>query len=103
MRPATAAPGLVLGEGVRSASDVEFGAHVVVHAGTVIGDGCVIEDGAVLGKRPRLGPRSSASRAPPPPLVLGAARGLRGRRGVRRRAIGDGAIVGDQAHVRERA
>ncbi|MFZ1154432.1 MAG: DapH/DapD/GlmU-related protein [Solirubrobacteraceae bacterium] len=72
------APGLILGEDVNVGAGVDFGAHVVVHAGarigesvsfgshvvvhegTVIGDGCVIEDHAVLGKRPRLARGSSA-------------------------------------------
>ncbi len=52
----------------------EFGAFVVVHAGTVIGDGCVIEDHAVLGKPPRLSAHSQARGAELAPLELGVGR-----------------------------
>jgi acetyltransferase-like isoleucine patch superfamily enzyme len=93
----------MLGEGVRIGAGVTFGAHVVVHEGTAIGDGCVIEDHAVLGKRPRLAPGSSAAgevgrlelgrevKVCSGAIVLAGAR------------VGDGAILGDQSYVRERA
>ena len=58
----SAAPGLMLGNGVHIGADVSFGAYVVVHDSTRIGDGCTIEDHVVLGKRPRLAPRSGAHR-----------------------------------------
>ena len=67
--------------------------------------GCEIQDGAVLGKRPRLGQRSTAPRedARAAACSEAGARGLRGRGRLRRRAAsGAGAIVGDQAQVRER-
>ena len=82
---------LVLGEGVVLPDDVEVGANVVIRAGTVIGAGCVIQDNVVLGKEPRLSARSTARRDPLPPLELGPGA-----------AVCSGAIVGDQASVRER-
>jgi acetyltransferase-like isoleucine patch superfamily enzyme len=103
LRPAGAAIGLVLGEGVRIGEEVLFGAGVVVEDGTVVGDGCVIEHGAVLGKRPRLARTSDASRDDPAPLELGRAvtvcAGAVVYAGAR---LGDEAIVGDGAQVRER-
>lgn len=83
------------------AAPYEVGEGAVIALGTVFGPGCVIEPNVVLGKVPRL-----AGRAPQalPPLVLGAnvtvCAGAIVYAGTR---IGDGAIVGDQAQVRERA
>jgi acetyltransferase-like isoleucine patch superfamily enzyme len=98
----TRAPGLVLGDRVQIGEEVEFGANVVVHPDTIIGDGCVIEDHAVLGKRPRLASHSSA-RGALGELTLGegvtvcaAAILFAGAE------VGAGAIIGDQAYVRER-
>jgi acetyltransferase-like isoleucine patch superfamily enzyme len=100
MRPASQAPGLVLGEGTTIGEGVRFGAHVVVHDGTVIGDGCLIEDGAVLGKAPQLAGRAPAAL---PPLRIGARVTVcAGAVVYAGSAIGDEAIVGDQAQVRER-
>jgi acetyltransferase-like isoleucine patch superfamily enzyme len=100
MRPASEAPGLVLGDGVQIGEGALFGAHVVVHDGTVIGEGCVIEDGAVLGKLPRLARRAPAAL---PPLRIGARVTVcAGAVVYAGSAIGDEAIVGDQAQVRER-
>jgi acetyltransferase-like isoleucine patch superfamily enzyme len=103
LAPAGEAPGLVLGDGVQIGEGVLFGAHVVVHDGTVIGDGCVIEHGAVLGKVPRLARTSTASREAPAPLRLGervtVCVGAILYAGT---TIGDEAIVGDHAQVRER-
>jgi acetyltransferase-like isoleucine patch superfamily enzyme len=72
LRPDPRGPGLLLGEGVRVAEGVVFGAHVVVHAGTVIGEGCAIDDHVVLGKRPRLARGSSAAGGPVEDLVIDA-------------------------------
>jgi len=97
------APGLMLGQDVRVADDVRFGAHVVVHAGTIIGAGCVIEDHAVLGKRPRLA-RGSAARGGVGRLELleraSVGAGAVVLAGAR---IGAGVIIGDQSFVRERS
>jgi acetyltransferase-like isoleucine patch superfamily enzyme len=99
-----AAPGLVLSPRASVGSGVSFGAHVVVHDGVIIGDGCTIQDAAVLGKPPKLSERSTASREAPGELILEpgavictAAIVFAGTR------VGTGAIVGDQAHVRERS
>jgi UDP-2-acetamido-3-amino-2,3-dideoxy-glucuronate N-acetyltransferase len=103
MTDAAGASGLVLSPTAAVGAGVTFGAHVVVHDGVVIGDGCTIGDGAVLGKSPTLGARSTASRDPLDPLVLegGVVIGTHAivLAGVR---IGAGAVVADQAMVRER-
>jgi UDP-2-acetamido-3-amino-2,3-dideoxy-glucuronate N-acetyltransferase len=98
------APGLVLHPDAHVGEGVVFGANVIVHGGVVIGDGVTIQDGAILGKPVVLGPKSTASRDAPPPLVLGA--GVRVCAGAILLAgaeIGEGAIIGDQAYVRERS
>jgi UDP-2-acetamido-3-amino-2,3-dideoxy-glucuronate N-acetyltransferase len=104
LRPDPSAPGLMLGEDVAIATDVTFGAYVVVHDGTVIGEGCVIEDHAVLGKRPRLARASSARGASPGPLVLGervtVCAGAIVFAGGR---VDEEVILGDQSFVRERS
>jgi len=94
----------VLGDGCSVGGGVRFGYHVVVHPGTVIGEGCEIGDHAVLGKPPKLARHSTASREPPPPLVLedGVTIGagavlLAGAR------LAAGSTVYEQAFVRERA
>ena len=104
LRPSDRAPGLLLGEGVELPETVEIGGNVVIHRGTVVGPWSRLLDGAVLGKPLALGPRSSAPREEPPPLVVGegatvgaAAVVLAGAR------VGDRVVVADQAHVRERA
>jgi acetyltransferase-like isoleucine patch superfamily enzyme len=85
--------------------DVSVGAFAVIHERVRVGARCVIEDGAVLGKRPRLRPGSSAHReGGPPELVIEdgvtVCCGAVVYAGAR---LGPGAIVGDQAQVRERA
>jgi acetyltransferase-like isoleucine patch superfamily enzyme len=77
----------------------------VVHAGVLIGENCVVEDLVVLGKRPRLRPGSrSVTGEQPGPLVLGdqvtVCCGAVVYAGSR---IHAGAIIGDQAQVRERS
>ena len=104
MRLSDRAPGLVLGDGVVLPDSVELGAHVVIHPGTVLGEGVVVQDGAVLGKPPKLGRRSSAPKAPPPPLEVGAGSAICAGAVVLAGArIAEDVIVGDQAFVRERA
>jgi acetyltransferase-like isoleucine patch superfamily enzyme len=84
--------------------DVTFGAHVVVHDGVVIGDGVTIQDGAVLGKPPKLAGRSTAPRGGLDALVLEDGVVVCAQAIVFAGAhIGAGAIIGDQAFVRERA
>jgi UDP-2-acetamido-3-amino-2,3-dideoxy-glucuronate N-acetyltransferase len=97
------APGLLLGEHVQLADDVELGAGVIVHDGTVVAAGCTIEDRALLGKRPRLAKTSAAHgdigrlQLAPGVTVCSGAVVFAGA------TLGDGAIVGDQAFVRERS
>jgi acetyltransferase-like isoleucine patch superfamily enzyme len=104
LQPSDRAPGLLLGEGVELPADADIGGNVVIHADTVLGAGVRIQDGAVLGKPVALGPRSSASREPPPPLLVGAGATIcAGAVVLVGGRIGEGAVIGDQAHVRERA
>jgi acetyltransferase-like isoleucine patch superfamily enzyme len=99
----SAAPGLLLGEGVEIGEGVSFGAYVVVHEGTRIGDGCTLEDHVVLGKRPRLAPRSGAQGAVGP-LELGPRVTVcAGAVVFAGASVGEGTILGDQSFVRERA
>jgi acetyltransferase-like isoleucine patch superfamily enzyme len=104
VHPSDLAPGLMVGHEVQLGSHLEMGGNVVIHSGTVIGDGCEIQDLTVLGKRPRLGPHSTAKREPPEPLIVEAeaviCSGAVVYAGAR---IGERAIVGDQAQIRERA
>jgi UDP-2-acetamido-3-amino-2,3-dideoxy-glucuronate N-acetyltransferase len=103
VHPSDLAPGLMLGHDVELGEDVELGAWVVIHSGTVIGDRCRIEDGAVLGKRPRLGPNSTAPRDELQRLQLGDEAVICANAVVYAGThVGAGAIVGDQSQVRER-
>src|SRR5262245_31255374 len=81
----------------------EIAASAIVYPGTVLGEGVQVLDGAVVGKQPSLSPRSTASREPLPPTVIGdgtivstAAIVFAGSR------IGARVILGDQSCVRER-
>jgi acetyltransferase-like isoleucine patch superfamily enzyme len=95
-------PGPVLGENVQVGEGVTFGAYVVVHDGTVIGDGCLIEDHVVLGKRPRLA-RGSSAQGEVGDLRLGERVTVcSGAVVFAGTDIAAEAIIGDQAHVRER-
>lgn len=93
-----------MGDGVDLPDDLELGGHVVIHAGTRLGAGVRILDGAVLGKPLVLAAQSRASRAPLAPLEVGdgatVGAGSVVLAGTR---IGARVVIGDQAHVRERA
>jgi acetyltransferase-like isoleucine patch superfamily enzyme len=94
----------VIAEDAQIGDGTRLGAHVVVHAGTVIGDGCEVQDGAVLGKPPKLARHSTAPRDAVDSLVVEDGAVICCRAIVFAGAhIGAGAIVGDQAFVRERA
>ena len=97
------APRAVIEEGVRIGPGSRIGSGTVIHAGVEIGERCMIEDLVVLGKRPRLRRGSSAAGEELGPLVLEAdvtvCCGAVIYAGSR---LGEGAIVGDQAQVRER-
>jgi len=74
-----------------------------VHQETVLGEGVVVHDGAIVGKQPVLSPRSTASREPLPPAVLGEGCVIAQRATVFAGAIlGERVLVGDGACVRER-
>jgi UDP-2-acetamido-3-amino-2,3-dideoxy-glucuronate N-acetyltransferase len=61
-------------------------------------------EGCVVGKPPVLGERSSAARDMPPPAQLGDRVSIGAGAVVLAGAVlGEGVVVGDQAHVRERA
>ncbi len=75
----------------------------VVHPGTVLGAGVKVLEGAVVGKQPALSPRSTASRAPVGPAVIGdgsiVSTGAIVFAGA---VVGQRVILGDQSCVRER-
>jgi acetyltransferase-like isoleucine patch superfamily enzyme len=99
----TLAPGAVVYEGALIGAGSSIGAGAVVHAGTVIGERCVVEDCAVLGKTPRLRPGSSAAGEQREPLWVGDDVTICAGAVVYAAArIEAGAIIGDQAQVRER-
>ena len=54
-------PTAIVEDGAVLGADVEIGPYAVVRAGTVLGDGVSVGEHAVLGKRPKLGPRSTAA------------------------------------------
>jgi acetyltransferase-like isoleucine patch superfamily enzyme len=100
--PYEAGPYCVIADSAEIGEGARFGAHVVVHPGTVIGPGCEIQDGAVLGKSPKLA-RHSTARGAVEPLVLEEGVVVCCRAIVLAGArLGAGALVGDQAFVRER-
>jgi acetyltransferase-like isoleucine patch superfamily enzyme len=74
-----------------------------VAPGTVLGEEVVVHDGAIVGKQPVLSPRSTASRDPLPPAVIGdgavIAQGATVFAGA---TLGARVLVGDGACVRER-
>lgn len=98
------APGAVIHAGARIEARATIGVAAVVHRGTQIGEDCVIEDGVVLGKRPRLRAASSAAGASIGSLVLEPGVTVCCGAVVYAGAhVASGAIIGDQAQVRENA
>ena len=104
LQPSDRAPGLLLATASRCRRRRDR-RHVVIHAGTVVGAGVQIQDGAVLGKPVALGPQLDARRASRRSRSWSA----RARRSApapwcsRARGSAPARVVGDQAHVRERA
>jgi acetyltransferase-like isoleucine patch superfamily enzyme len=95
---------LALGRSVVLGADVLVGANVTIEDDSVVGDGCVIEHNAVIGKRPRLARSSTAPRDAPPPARLGARVTIcTGAVVYAGACLGEEAIVGDGAQVRERS
>lgn len=75
----------------------------LVYAGTVLGDGVRVLEGAVVGKQPALSPRSTASRGPLGPTVIGDDTIISaGAIVFAGSSIGRRVILGDQSCVRER-
>jgi acetyltransferase-like isoleucine patch superfamily enzyme len=76
---------------------------VTVYPGTVLGEGVRVLENAVIGKQPALGPKSTATREPLAPTVIGdgtiVSTGAIVFAGAQ---IGGGCILGDQSCVRER-
>jgi acetyltransferase-like isoleucine patch superfamily enzyme len=74
-----------------------------VYPGTVLGAGVKVLEGAVVGKQPTLSPRSTASREPLPPAVIGDGSVVStGAIVFAGAAVGARVILGDQSCVRER-
>jgi acetyltransferase-like isoleucine patch superfamily enzyme len=96
--------GAFVAGGAKLADDVDVAPGAVIYDGVELGPGCLVEPGAVLGKRPRLRPGSSAAGHELGPLVIedgvticcGAVLYAGSR-------VGAGAIIGDQAQLRERS
>ena len=106
LTPSDRAPGLLLGDGRRRCPPTpRSGGNVVIHAGTVLGAGVRVQDGAVVGKPLALGAHSTrrARRAAARPRSAPARRSARARSWWPAHGSAAGAVVGDQAHVRERA
>jgi UDP-3-O-[3-hydroxymyristoyl] glucosamine N-acyltransferase len=98
------APGAVVHGGAVVGAGSRIGSGTVIHEGVRIGAGCTVEDLVVLGKRPRLRAGSSAAGEELGPLDLGdGVTVCSGAIVYRGTAIGAGAIVGDQAQIRERS
>jgi acetyltransferase-like isoleucine patch superfamily enzyme len=96
------APGAVIHDGVRIGSGSRIGSGAVLHAGTQLGQNCLVEDCAVLGKRPRLREGSSAAGTKIGSLVVSDGVTVCCGAVVYAGAeIGERAIIGDQAQVRE--
>jgi acetyltransferase-like isoleucine patch superfamily enzyme len=81
----------------------EIHPSAIVYPGTVLGTGVKILENAVVGKQPTLSPRSTATREPLPPAVIGAGTVVStGAIVFAGTTIGDRVILGDQSCVRER-
>jgi len=75
----------------------------IVYPGTVLGDGVKVLENAVVGKQPSLSPRSTASREPLPPTMIGDGTIVStGAIVFAGSQIGSRVILGDQSCVRER-
>jgi UDP-2-acetamido-3-amino-2,3-dideoxy-glucuronate N-acetyltransferase len=79
------------------------GSEPAVYPGTVLGSDVRLGDGCVIGKPPVLAAGSSAAGEQPGPARLGDGVSVGAGAVVLAGAeLGDGCVVGDQAHVRER-
>ncbi len=83
--------------------NAEIHPTAIVYPGTVLGDGVKVLEHAVVGKQPTLSPRSTASREPLAPAVLGEGTVVStGAIVFAGTTIGARVILGDQSCVRER-
>lgn len=101
LSPSDLAPNLFLGEGVEIGRGVEIGANVVIEDGVAIEDGVRIGHGAILG---RVAPRSNRTEkeVPTGPTRIGAGATICTNALIHAGAeIGEEAMVGDHAAVRE--
>ncbi len=81
----------------------EIHPSAIVYPGTVLGDGVRVLENAVVGKQPSLSPRSTASRDPLPPTVIGDGTIVStGAVVFAGSTIGARVVLGDQTCVRER-
>ena len=81
----------------------EIHPSAIVYPGTVLGEGVQVLENAVVGKQPVLSPRSTASREPLPPTVIGDRTIVStGAVVFAGSTIGARVILGDQSCVRER-
>jgi acetyltransferase-like isoleucine patch superfamily enzyme len=97
-------PGAVVYAGTQIGAGTRIGAGAVLHGGIQVGEDCLIEEGAVLGKRRQLRAASSAAGASIGALVLEPGVTVCCGAVVYAGAhLATGAIVGDQAQVRENA
>lgn len=89
--------------GARVGAGSRIGDHVTICEGAELGEGCVISDFAMVGKRPKLGPTSTAKGGELGPLVLGDGCSVGSHTVLMAgTTFGAGCIVGDNAGVRER-
>jgi acetyltransferase-like isoleucine patch superfamily enzyme len=89
--------------GAEVGSGCVIGDHVTICAGARLGEGCVISDFAVIGKRPTLGPTSTAKSGELDGVVLGDGCRVGSHTVLMAGTVfGRGCIVGDNAGVRER-
>ncbi len=83
--------------------DGDIHSTAIVDRATVLGEGVRVLEHAVVGKQPVLSPRSTASRVPLPPAVLGAGTVVStGAIVFAGASLGARVLVGDGACVRER-
>ena len=81
-----------------------IGNHVTICEDADLGEGVVVADFAIVGKRPKLGPKSTAKAGPLPGVVVGARMraSVATRCSWRVRLSVENCIVGDNAGIRER-
>ncbi len=80
-----------------------IGDHVTICEDADLGEGVVVADFAIVGKRPKLGPNSTAKGGPLPGTVIGAGSSIGSHTVIMAGStLGEKCIVGDNAGIRER-